>query len=173
MEEPSAILQGPAVVRVCWDARLCLSPHPPPSPARLVHYHLPHPHQACGEEGGRDSLVAAEEGDKRETGMRGREGKHQAPSLPTAPVSVLLMGAGCGGRRKRVGDSHLAVALHPLTWLPRPQPLTPLLGRANTWPGARHSCFTVSSTHIRGVSASSPSCSSVSQSLQADEADAC
>lgn len=131
-------------------------PHPPPSPALLVHHHFLHPHQACGEEGRRDSLVATEEGEKRETRMRGREGKCQAPSVPTAQRQCCLWGRDAEGGGEGGGDSHLTMALQPLTWLPRPQTLTPLLDGANTWPGARHNWFTVSSMHIRGVSASPP-----------------
>lgn len=149
MEGPSIILQGPAVVSVCWDARLCLSPHPPPSPALLSHHHLPHPHQACGEE------------------------KGQAPSLSTAPASV-LMGQGVRREEERGMVTVTSLWLSTLS-LAYPDPSPSLL----SWVGPTHS-----PEHATAGSQSAPrtlggcqrgpaSRSSVSQSLQADEADAC
>lgn len=117
MEGPSVILQGPAVVSVCWDARLCLSPSPtsltcsagsppPPSPT---------------------------------SGLWGGEGPGSLS--PHCPSVSAYGGGGAEGGGEGDGDGHLAVALHPLTCLPRPQPLTPLLGGANTRPRACHSCL--------------------------------
>lgn len=173
MEEPSVILQGPAVVSVCW-MHACFLPSPTSSPALLVHHHFLHPHQGLWEKGGETVLWPQRRGRKRNRD-EGEGGKAPgSPSVPTAPASVLLMGEGCRGREGRGGgDGHLTVALQPLTWLPRPQTLTPSPGwgqhMAQSTPQLVHSQL---HAHSWGFS-EPPSWSSVSQSLQADEADAC
>lgn len=109
-------------------------PHPPPSPALLGHHHLPHPHQACGEERRRDSLVAAKEGEKREAGMGGGRGRARLAVSPL-PQPQCLWGRGCGGRRR--GDGA------PPSDLPTqaPAPLLPGLGQhtARSMPQLVHS----------------------------------
>lgn len=173
MEGPSVILQGPAVVSMCWDARLCLSPSPtsltysagsppPPAPASGL-WGGEEERQSCGGRGG---------GEKRNGDGR-REGKGQARSLLTAPASVLM---GEGVRREE--ERGMVTVTSPWLSTPSlayPDPSPSLL----SWVGPTHS-----REHATAGSQSAPrtlggfqrgpaSRSSVSQSLQAEEADAC
>lgn len=101
MEEPSVILQGPAVVSVCWDARLCLSPSPTSLTCSAGSPPLPAPasglwggreeRQSCGHRGG---------GEKRNRD-EGEGGKAPGSLCPHGPSVSAAYGGGVQREEER------------------------------------------------------------------------